>query len=192
MTTLCRIVRCMSPQRPSTSVRRAAAIFPEPKADRTRRGHRENGVHDPSEKFESVVHLLSMRGPSALVHVGRAGVAGPTDHVTRHAGMGECHRPRRPPAAHNDSADTTTRTLPLQPGLTAIALTWQYDLRPQPGGQVAQSHITAVRTNDRAGNRQACTPGPLSRCCASAPCARTGQTPSRADLASDPHLRHQS
>ena len=35
---------------PLTSVRRAAAIFPLPEVDRTRRGHRENGAHDPKGK----------------------------------------------------------------------------------------------------------------------------------------------
>ncbi len=36
---------------PSTSVRRAAAIFPESEVDRTRRGYRENGAHDPERPF---------------------------------------------------------------------------------------------------------------------------------------------
>ena len=41
-------VCCLPVMWPSTSVRCAAAIFPESEVDRTRRGHRENGVRDPS------------------------------------------------------------------------------------------------------------------------------------------------
>ena len=37
---------------PSTSVRRAATIFPESEVDRTRRGHSENGAHDPNADIE--------------------------------------------------------------------------------------------------------------------------------------------
>jgi hypothetical protein len=36
---------------PSTSVRCDAAIFPESEVHRTRRGHRENGAHNPFLTF---------------------------------------------------------------------------------------------------------------------------------------------
>jgi len=47
------LLRCSDAERrndrlwPSTSVRCAAAIFPESEVDRTRRRRRENGAHDP-------------------------------------------------------------------------------------------------------------------------------------------------
>jgi hypothetical protein len=98
-----------------------------------------------------------------------AGVARPTDRVTPHSGIEECHEPRgqplscsasSDPLSHADSLDTAIRVLRASIGLvrsvlTAMALTWQYDLRPQPDGQIAQHHIAAMGANDRTRNGQA-------------------------------------
>ena len=49
----------------STSVRRAAAFFPESEVDRTRDGHREGGAHDPEQTdcslLWAVMHNDQMR-----------------------------------------------------------------------------------------------------------------------------------
>jgi hypothetical protein len=43
---------------PSTSVRCDAAIFPESGVDRTRRGHRGNGAHDPKRPFGRIANSV--------------------------------------------------------------------------------------------------------------------------------------
>jgi hypothetical protein len=54
----------------STSVRCDAAIFPKWDVDRTRRGHRENGAHDPKPKsmLREILHKRAMRSRTMPVN----------------------------------------------------------------------------------------------------------------------------
>jgi hypothetical protein len=61
----CANVRCW----PSTSLRCAAAIFPEPEVERTGRGHRENDAHDPLRKFSAKYPQRPLRCVQTLIDV---------------------------------------------------------------------------------------------------------------------------
>jgi hypothetical protein len=128
---------------PSTPFRCGAAIFPESEVDRTRRGHRESGAHDPNRTKLGSKARISSGAPE--INLRKHDFLNKSGHICDTGGQ-----------ALYAVGHKTSLTVQCPPSAPALSRLWSERLRADRLQRPRGERVTAVRAARWACNAFAC------------------------------------